>query len=86
VSRKLQKSHILFAYPVQDSNSTLSLTAETNDLATGSSQFALNRLDLLHRSTEVLLEKIFENVHRICGDPPRLGRCTPKITPSFATG
>src|SRR5262249_47183620 len=63
MARKLQERNVLLAHPVKDADRTIVPAREANDLASRSSQFALQRDNVLDRCPEVLLKKLLENVH-----------------------
>jgi hypothetical protein len=60
---KLEKSNILFAQGLENSDGGVACAGEANNDAPGTAELALERHNALWRRLEVLLEKASENVH-----------------------
>jgi hypothetical protein len=63
---KFEKGDVFFADAVQDADGADFFVGEADDLAAGTAELALERLDALGRCVKMLLKKLFENVHE-CG-------------------
>jgi hypothetical protein len=60
---KLEKSNILFAHGIENSDGGVPRAGEADNDAPGTAELALERHNALRRRLEVLLEKASENVH-----------------------
>jgi hypothetical protein len=61
--RKLEKSCILFSYPVQNAYGATISAGKPDNIATRTTELTLERLRAFDRSTEMLFKKPFEDVH-----------------------
>jgi hypothetical protein len=59
-----EEGGVLFADAVEDANGGGFFVRKADDFAAGTPEFSLEREDMLGRSVEMLLEELFENVHR----------------------
>jgi hypothetical protein len=61
---KFEEGGVFFANAVENADGALFFVGETNDLAAGTAEFALERDDMLGRGVKVVLKEFFENFHR----------------------
>ncbi len=59
---EFEESGVFFTDAVENADGAFFLACETDDLAAGTAEFALERHDALWRCVEMLLEELFENV------------------------
>ena len=57
-----EEGFVFFAYAIEDADGAVFFVGEPDDFAAGAAEFALQRLDVLWRRVEILLEKLIENV------------------------
>ena len=62
---EFQKSDVLFAHVIEDADGADLAGVEADDAASGATELALQRLDVLDRRAEVLFEEVLEDVHAI---------------------
>src|ERR1700676_355912 len=62
VAREVEESGVFFAYAVEDADGGGIFIGETDDLAPGTAEFSLQRLDVGGRGAEGWFEERFENV------------------------
>ena len=60
---EFEKGDVFFADAIQDADGRDVFVGETDDLAAGTTELALERLDALGRCVKMLLEEFIENVH-----------------------
>jgi hypothetical protein len=60
---KFEKGDVLFSDAVQDADGGDVFVGEPDDLAAGTAELALERLNALGRCVKMLLEEFVENVH-----------------------
>src|SRR6267378_2171353 len=57
-----EEGGVFFAYTIEDADGAVFFVGEPDDFAAGAAEFDLQRLDMLWRRLEMLLEELFENV------------------------
>ena len=67
VAGEFEEGDVFFADVIEDADGGGVGGGEADDLASGASQLALQRLDAIGASVKMLFEKLLENVHRGAG-------------------
>ena len=62
---KFDECGVLFAHTVENADGTDVFARQPDDTASRAAELPLQRLNLHNRGVEVLLKKIFENVHGV---------------------
>ncbi len=57
-----EEGGVFFADAIEDADRAVFCVGKTDDFAAGTAEFALQRLDVLGRGAEMLLEELFEYV------------------------
>ena len=69
MAREFDESSVFFANAVENADGRVFGKGETDDLAAGAAEFALEGDDVLGRSVEMALEKFFKDIHSTECDP-----------------
>ena len=65
MSRKCEKSGVLFAYAIENPDGGDFSGREADDFSARTAEFALQRLDVLHRRVKMPFEEFLKNVHEM---------------------
>ncbi len=83
--RECEEGGVFFAYAIEDADGAVFFAGEPDDFAAGAAEFALQRLDVLGRCLEMLLEELLENVQGHGFNPqPASGAKAPFMQPLYA--
>ncbi len=63
MARKFEEGGVFFADVVKDADGFVSRACKSNDLAAGTTEFAMKRDDALGRFVKMLFEEAFQYVH-----------------------